>query len=471
MNRLSLRIFVSFFAAMLVIGAGAILITWWVFAVRQEDNADSLREVAGHAAAALAAGGRPGLADWLRTDAAQRRGRPLLVVDDAGRELLGRELPSRFGTARWLAPPVSLEGAPGVVLQPPERLPALLAADGARYRLLRPARRPRGPFAPPFVLPDARGPLLLLAIAVTALVSFALARSITRPIGDLHRATQALAAGQLQTRVAAPTRARRDELGRLAGSFDSMAARLAALIEAREQLLRDVSHELRSPLARMRLATGLARQPGADVSRQIERLEVEIERLDELIGRVLDVARLDSGSGAISPERIDVVELVERLAADARFEAEGSGRRLDWQPPPVALRIEADPGWLAAAIENVVRNALRHTPEGTAVGIDLRGEPDGGVRLVVTDAGPGVPEAELERIFEPFHRVAPARERASGGAGLGLAIAARVLRAHGGSIAAHNLRAAPGTVPGTVPGGLAITLRLPSAPPAVPRTG
>ena len=466
MTRLSLRIFVSFFAAMLVIGAGAILITWWVFAERLDDNAATLRAAAGRAATVLSAGGRTALVDWLREDAAERRGRPLLVLDDGGQELLGRPLPPRYGDARWAAPTLALEGAPGVVLRPPERLPVLVAADGTRYRLLLPPQRPRG-FAPPFMLPDARGPLLLLAIAVTALVSFALARSITRPIGDLQRATQALASGELQTRVAAQTRGRRDELGRLAGSFDAMAARLATLIEVREQLLRDVSHELRSPLARMRLATGLARQQGADVPRQLERLEGEIERLDELIGRVLDVARLDSGAGAISPEKIDVVELVERLAADARFEAEGSGRRLDWQPPAQPLRLQADPGWLAAAIENVVRNALRHTPAGTAVGITLQPEAAGGARLVVTDAGPGVPDDELPRIFEPFHRVAPARDRASGGAGLGLAIAARVMRAHGGSIEAHNLRATPGAVPG----GLAITLRLPSAPPAMSRTG
>ncbi len=340
--------------------------------------------------------------------------------------------------------------------------PTLVAGDGVRYRLLLSAPRRTSGLLPPFIQPDARGPLLLLAIAVTALVSFALARSITRPVDDLHRATQALAAGDLGTRVAAATRSdRQDELGRLAASFDSMAARLATLIEVREQLLRDVSHELRSPLARMRLATGLARQQGADVPRQLERLELEIERLDELIGRVLDVARLDSGSGAIVPEPLDIVELVDRLAADARFEAEGNGRSVEWQAPSAALCIEADASWLAAAIENVIRNALRHTPAGTAVGIALQSVSEGGARLIVRDAGGGVPEDELERIFEPFHRVASARDRASGGAGLGLAIAARVLRAHGGSIAARNLRPAPGTAVS----GLEITLQLPHTPP------
>jgi two-component system sensor histidine kinase CpxA len=464
-TRLSLRIFASFFAAMLVIGAGAILITWWVLAERQDDNAAQLRDAAGRAAAALARGGRPALVAWLAEDAATRRERPLLVIDDAGRELLGRPLPPRRA-ARWAAPPLRLEGAPGVELRPPERLPVLVDASGTRYRLLLPPppRRGRG-FAPPFMLPDARGPLLLLAVAVTALVSFGLARSITRPIRDLQRATQALSDGELGTRVAAATRGRRDELGRLAASFDAMAARLATLIEVRERLLRDVSHELRSPLARMRLATGLARQPGADVPRQLGRLETEIERLDELIGRVLDVARLDSGAGAIAPEPVDLVELLERLAGDARFEAEASGRRLEWHSEVARRPVQADPAWIASAIENVVRNALRHTPAGTAVSLALQPTPDGGARVVVEDAGPGVPEGELARIFEPFHRVATARERASGGAGLGLAIAARVMRAHGGSIEARNRRDAPGGAPR----GLAVTLALPAAPPAVPR--
>ena len=464
MTRLSLRIFVSFFAAMLVIGTGAILITWWILAERQDDSAATLREAAGRAAAALARGGRPALSAWLREDAAARRDRPLLVIDDDGRELLGRPLPLRYRGTHWAARPLRLDEAPGVVLRLPERLPVLVDADGTRYRLLLPPRRSGGRL-PPFVLPDARGPLLLLAVAVTALVSFALARSITRPIRDLQRATQALSDGDLGTRVAAATRNRRDELGRLAASFDAMAARLATLIEVREQLLRDVSHELRSPLARMRLATGLARQSGADVPRQLERLETEIERLDELIGRVLDVARLDSGAGAISPEKLDLVELVDRLAADARYEAEASGRRIAWRPETASCRIDADPAWVAAAIENVVRNALRHTPEGTQVAITLRPAPGGGAAIVVEDSGPGVPEAELPRIFEPFHRVATARDRGSGGAGLGLAIAARVMRAHGGSIEAAN-----GRDPATgAPRGLAITLRLPNAPPPAPR--
>jgi two-component system, OmpR family, sensor kinase len=457
MSRLSLRIFLSFFAAMLVIGAGAILITWWVLADRQEEAGAGLREATRGAAQALSSGGREGLREWLRSDAAQLRGQPLLVLDESGTELLGRPIPRRRGLRLAADAAHHFDSAPGVTLRPPQRLPTLVARDGETFSLLLPPRATPG-FGP-FGIPDTRGPLLALALVVTALVSGWLARSITRPVRDLQRATAALAAGDLATRVAPSTSSRGDELGRLGLAFDSMAARLTALIDAREQLLRDVSHELRSPLARMRLATGLARQQGADTPRQLERVELEIGRLDELIGSILDVSRLESGSGVLATEELDLVALVERVAADARFEAESLGRTLHWQAPEQALPVRADPGWLTAAVENVVRNALRHTPEGTTVSVVVAGAADAAI-VRISDCGKGLPEAELERVFEPFYRVERDRNRSSGGTGLGLAIAARVLRAHGGSIVARNL---PGAAPGTGPGGLELTLRLPRA--------
>jgi signal transduction histidine kinase len=454
MSRLSLRIFLSFFAAMLTIGAGAILITWWVLADRQEEAGAGLRDATRGAAEALSAGGRAGLRDWLRSDAARWRGQPLLVLDEAGTELLGRPLPRRRA---MLQRPDALHGfaaAPGVTLRPAQRLPALVAANGEVFSLLLPARA--GPGVGPFGMPDTRGPLLALALIVTALVSGGLARSITRPVRDLQRATTALAAGELATRVAATTSSRSDELGRLGMAFDTMAARLSGLIEAREQLLRDVSHELRSPLARMRLATGLARQPGADTARQLERVELEIGRLDELIGSILDVSRLESGAGVLATEALDLVALVDRVAADARFEAESLGKQLRWQAPEQAALVRADPGWLTAAIENVVRNALRHTQAGSTVSVSVALAADA-ARVTIADCGTGLPETDLERVFEPFYRVERDRGRGSGGTGLGLAIAARVLRAHGGSIAARNLPAAGRAEPR----GLEVTLELP----------
>jgi two-component system sensor histidine kinase CpxA len=456
MNRLSLRIFASFFAALLLIGAGAIFITWWVLSERQDEGGIALRDVTGEAARALAAGGREGLVAWAEeSNREERRGRRVLLIDESGQDILGRRLPPRLRGPAALERDVALPGAPGVTLRVPQRLPLLIAPDGEQFRLLAPPR----PRLRLFGRPDLRLPLLLLALGVAALVSGLLARSITRPILDLQRATGQLAAGRLGARVAASTTRRRDELGRLGSAFDAMAGRLSELIEARERLLRDVSHELRSPLARMRLATGLARQPGADVMRQLERVDREIERLDALIGSILDVSRLEAGAGSMLRERLDLVALVDRLAIDARFEADANGRRLEWTPPLADVVVDADPHWLSAAIENVIRNALRYTPPGSAVRLDLDRLADGRARLAVRDSGPGLPDSERQRVFEPFHRVETDRGRDTGGTGLGLAIAARVMRAHGGSIEAHNL---PGSRP-DAPAGLEIRLWLPLA--------
>jgi two-component system sensor histidine kinase CpxA len=463
-TRLPLRIFLSFFAALATFVAGAILITWLTLAARQDEQpGNPLAEMTEAAAHALSAGGRSGLEHWLADEQHRPDSRPMLIVDAAGNDLLGRPVPAR--ASRWLGQRGREEDAEprrearqsiaGVRIGIPQRLPTLTTDAGEQYRLLLLPRRSAA--YGPLGLPDTRLPILLVALLVTVLASYWLARSIIRPIGDLQRATEAFASGHLETRVAPQTSRRSDEIGRLAGAFDSMAARLADLIATRERLLRDVSHELRSPLARMRLAIGLARQGGADTTRQVDRLETEIARLDALIGSILDVSRLSSGSGALNVEAVDLVQLVDALARDARFEAQAQGRELVWQAPPAPIVVQADPLWLSSAIENVVRNALRYTPPGTRITIDLRGD----ATLSVTDEGPGIAEGELEKIFEPFYRVAADRDRQSGGTGLGLAIAARAVQAHGGSISAQN-RPAPQH-------GLVVTLRLaPSATPTAP---
>jgi len=268
----------------------------------------------------------------------------------------------------------------------------------------------------------------------------------------LGEATRDLAAGNLAARVAVEVSARRDELGTLGRDFNAMATRLRQLLDAREQLLRDVSHELRSPLARMRVSVGLARQPGSDPARELDRLEGEIERLDRLIGQVLHLSRIEATATTELDEPVDLVDLLDGIARDAAFEGQPAGVSIDWQPPAGALRVRGNAAWLASAIENVVRNAVRYTAAGTSVAFGVSERTDG-IEVRIRDHGPGVPEPELTKIFEPFHRVAESRTRDSGGDGIGLAITARVLRAHGGSVTAEN---APD-------GGLVVTMRLPRA--------
>jgi two-component system sensor histidine kinase CpxA len=470
-GRLAVRIFSAIFLTLLSVAAGTVALTSWRLDAQREQTAEASRGAVQAAAIALAEGGRDGLAAWSRAqdaDPGDRRPR-FLVVDDWGDELLGRPIPPALQARLDDGSTTPLPQAPEVMERARLRIPTLTSDDGARFRLL--PLPPRGRRLGPFDLPGLPASLLLMAFGITALASLWLARSITRPVLDLQAATESLAAGRLDARVPARTAARRDELGRLAGAFDAMAARIGALLQSRERLLRDVSHEIRSPLTRMRLATGLAAQ-GADPATQLARIDTEVERLDALVSGILDVSRLAPGAPPLPRGPLDLLPLIERSVADARFEAESLGRRIEWEPPGATAgtapgaatpRILGDAHWVSAAIENVVRNALRHTAPGTAVGIHLASE-DGGYALRVRDAGPGVPEAELAQIFEPFHRVADTA--APGGTGLGLAIAARSMAAHGGRIEARNITAAaPGSgAPGdTVRAGLEMRLWWPAA--------
>ncbi|MBS0395662.1 MAG: HAMP domain-containing protein [Proteobacteria bacterium] len=448
MNSLYARIFLAFWAVMVLIVGGTAGLTYLVLAERGEELPRGAAELTREAASALAQGGEPALRAWLSREPSQMPVR-VLVVDEAGRELLGRPLPPTVG--RLLrAPRGGLPDLPGFEVLPAKPLPQLVAPDGRRYGVL--VLPPHRPFGLLSAVPETRLAVLLLALAVTGTASWLLTRSITRPVRALGAATRDLAGGNLEARVAAPVSQRGDELGTLARDFDAMAGRLRALVRGREQLLRDVSHELRSPLARMRVAVGLARQSGGDPVREIDRLEAEIERLDRLIGQVLHLSRLDAAARADLADEIDLVEVIDGIARDAAFEAQARGVRIDWHAPPAVPRVRGHLDWLASAIENVVRNAVRYTAPDSAVSIACAAT-GAGVEVVVRDHGPGVPPGELERIFNPFHRVAESRARDSGGDGIGLAITARVLAAHGGAARAEN---SPG-------GGLSVTLTLPAA--------
>jgi two-component system sensor histidine kinase CpxA len=224
---------------------------------------------------------------------------------------------------------------------------------------------------------------------------------------------------------------------------------LRALLESHRELLRDVSHELRSPLARLQIALGLARRPNANLEQEFDRIEQETGRLDELIGEILSLSRLDDPARRLSAEAVNLEELLETLIDNARVEAEPRSIRIQLHAPG-APSIEGDRELLFRALENVLRNAVRFSPDGAVVELAVeRTEQEAVIR--VTDHGPGVPPASLERIFEPFFCVAQARDRDSGGYGIGLAITARVAALHGGSVGARN----------NPDGGLQVAMHLP----------
>ncbi|HEU4932535.1 MAG TPA: ATP-binding protein [Pyrinomonadaceae bacterium] len=288
--------------------------------------------------------------------------------------------------------------------------------------------------------------LRLLAITLVAVgLCFALTLHITRPLGKLRQAASDIADGRLKTRVRPAIGRRHDEIALLGDDFDRMAEQIERLVTAQRNLLGDVSHELRSPLARLIVALSLLKQAQSDEAPEYQaRIGIEAERLDKLIGQLLTLTRIDSGVDSTLRETFDLANLVQEVTADGDFEARVQNRGLRFlasESCPMTGVAEL----IRSAVENVIRNAVRHTAAGTTVEVTIeRKEPFALLR--VRDHGPGVPVEMLDKIFLPFHRNGD-----GGGAGLGLAITDRVVKLHNGTIEAYNARE----------GGLVIDIHLP----------
>ena len=258
------------------------------------------------------------------------------------------------------------------------------------------------PESSPFFIPT---PVLVAAILVSAVVCFLLARNLASPLKRVREASGRLASGDLAARAGAMVHPRRDEIGDLVRDFDAMAERLCLLVSTQKQLLSDISHELRSPLARLQVAVELARRKtGPDAEKELNRIEAEGTRMNEMIGQILSLARAGSEQPAIS-ETLDLAEIVRAVANDTDYEARRTDRAVQVQHAAQAV-VRGDAALLASALENVVRNGCRYTAPRTSVDISLDVTLTHG-RIVVRDHGPGVPASELERIFLPFHRVGP----------------------------------------------------------------
>lgn len=275
---------------------------------------------------------------------------------------------------------------------------------------------------------------LSIFLVIGAIFCYVISSYLTRPLDRLGRAAAAIAEGRLDTRVDPSLKRRRDEIATLASNFDRMAERIEALVAAQRRLLGDVSHELRSPLARLIVALGLAKQgPPEETAENLDRIGIEARRLDTLIGQLLTLTRIDSGADRGSPVPVDLTNLVQEVANDADFEARARNRRVIVKQSD-ACTVEGYEELLRSAVENVVRNAVRHTAEGTDVEICLQNS-SSQTLLSVRDHGPGVPENMLSEIFLPFRRVA---NNNHDGAGLGLAITQRAVAVHHGTICARN---------------------------------
>lgn len=290
---------------------------------------------------------------------------------------------------------------------------------------------------------------VVVAMLVSALFALLVAGYVTQPLTRIRDSTRRFAGGDLDARVGRLRFGRSAEVAALAAEFDRMAERIKALVESHRRLVRDVSHELRSPLARMRVALELAREGDrAQLSASLDRIECESDRLEGMLSQALELSRLETAS-APAHDHVALDALLEDVITNADYEGAPRGRKVLLRECE-RLQLVGSHAALYSAFENVIRNALAYTADGSAVGVRLVRAGDEAL-VSVRDHGPGVPEAELSRIFEPFYRVDRARGRASGGTGLGLAIAQRAIARHGGRIAARN---ADG-------GGLEVSIHLP----------
>lgn len=288
-------------------------------------------------------------------------------------------------------------------------------------------------------------PQLPVAIVVFGLTTFILVLLLTRPIARLRAAARDLARGQLNTRVPSLRREARifggDEIQGLEHDFNHMAEQLESLVAAQKMLLRDVSHELRSPLARLSVALELAREDApTGMSANLERIEREAGRLNALIGQLLRLSSLEASNAIADGEKFSLMHLLGELLPDIEFEASQRACTITLDSACDCV-LHGNSELVYRAIENIARNAIRYTKEASSVDMGLRCEMREGNRicvLTISDQGPGLPESELQNIFRPFYRVDSARQRDTGGFGIGLAIAERAIRLHHGQVYAIN---------------------------------
>ncbi|MBV9671130.1 MAG: HAMP domain-containing protein [Acidobacteriales bacterium] len=299
---------------------------------------------------------------------------------------------------------------------------------------------------------------MLISIAVSGVVCYLLASYLTRPVDDLRRAAQSIAQGDLTARAAA--RSGNDQISQLVTDFNRMADRLQATMAAQKQMVSDISHELRSPLARLTVALELARARAGEAAQSaLNRIDLEATRLNEMIGRILALAQLTSGEIHMNRQVIVLSDLIRDVVEDADFEARAreTSVQLHVEPGAEENLIDGYPSLLRSALENVIRNAIAYTSPGTPIEVNHTST-GGRAFIAIRDHGPGVPEEELPKLFRPFYRVDNSRTRHTGGTGLGLAIASRAIALHNGTIEAHN----------ATDGGMIVDIRLPLTTSAQP---
>ncbi|KTD49455.1 sensor histidine kinase CpxA [Legionella rubrilucens] len=326
----------------------------------------------------------------------------------------------------------------------------ILSTTGKAYRLVAVSEKPLAHFVQ---IPWAGLTLrLLIAIFISGLICYLLSIYLTKPLRSLRMAAKSIATGKLNTRVGRVKGHHRDEIAELSGEFDRMAEQLENIMNSKERLLQDISHELRSPLARLQIAIEIGRKKSSrEAESAFSRMEEECLRLNTLIGEILEFARLDKSVNEIHLSTVDMPVLLQQIAKDANFES--GNQRVHVISRVDHFILTVDERLVHRAIENIVRNALRYSPAEEEVFIILSFNDERSLLFItIEDRGPGVPQDQLDKIFNPFYRVDTSREKKTGGYGLGLSIAQQAIALHNGSIIANN----------RAEGGLQVIITLPA---------
>jgi two-component system, OmpR family, sensor histidine kinase CpxA len=357
----------------------------------------------------------------------------IFLLDSAGNDLAGQEVTPQ---ARHIGERVASDGKVEFARVENDTLLAERVVSIGDTRYVAVCRFSHVPVLPG--RPLLRG--LVVAMAISGIVCFWLARYLSAPIVRLRNAAQEVAGGNLAARAGKQLSNRHDEIAELVRDFDRMAAQIEKLMCAQKRLISDVSHEFRSPLTRINLATELIRNVNSPaVKTAVARIEQEAERLNGMISNLLTLSKIDAGE-SLADETIDVAEMLRNIVADTDFEAREHKCRVVLHGTQDCFTVGSS-DLLRSAVENVIRNAIRYTAQQTEIEVRLRCEANDAAStatISVRDHGPGVPESSLEELFRPFFRLDESRERSTGGVGLGLAIAQRAVRLHSGEIKAQN---------------------------------
>lgn len=437
MRSLYWKIFLSFWLASILI---IVTVAWFTRHIAQESSTPArehafMDSYANAAVVTYESGNIKALSQWLNQTGLSQHMRLFLIRAD-GKIINSNQ--SAPAIIQKIAQDIAQKKISGGIIKTNHLTisHAIHSNKGHQYRLVAESEKPLSQF----IAIEWAGLTVRITFAIffSGLICYFLSLFLTQPIRLLQFAAAQIAAGKLNTRVTLPKGHKKDEIAELAHEFNRMAEQIEALLRSKERLLQDISHELRSPLARLQIAVELLRKKSPICHAEFERIDKECARLNTLIGEILEFARLEKSTSSAHKESTNISELITNIVNDANFEHQHKQQTRIKTNLLTNAQLNIDKRLIHRAIENIIRNALHYTAADTFISISLYKKHENQIYIDIDDEGPGVPESQLKTIFNPFYRVDPARENKTGGYGLGLAIAYEAVRLHNGQIIAQN---------------------------------